>query len=51
MIFADFDAVLFDMDGTLVDSERFTERAVARVLEEEGVDRGDLDLTGYYGIT
>ena len=39
MTFTDFDAVLFDMDGTLVDSERFTERAIEGVLREENGKR------------
>lgn len=43
--------VLFDMDGTLVDSEDRTERAVAELLEQRGIELGDFDLTALHGVT
>lgn len=44
-------AVIFDMDGTLVDSELFTEMSVSSLLKGHGIDQGDLDLRQYHGIT
>lgn len=44
-------AVLFDMDGTLVDSEALTEIAVADLLTERGMDISDLDLVQFHGVT
>ena len=36
-------AVLFDMDGTLVDSERLTEQALRSLLPERGIALEGLD--------
>lgn len=44
-------AVIFDMDGTLVDSELHTGRAVRELLADEGIDDPDLDTTRFYGRT
>jgi HAD superfamily hydrolase (TIGR01509 family) len=44
-------AVVFDMDGTLTDSEGLTEQAIASVLADHGVDPGDDDETRYHGLT
>lgn len=44
-------AVIFDMDGTLVDSELITEQAVKRILRESEVTPENLDYTQFYGIT
>jgi len=43
-------AVLFDMDGTLLDSEHLTEKAIARLLADHGLS---LPLEGawFHGIT
>ena len=51
MRFKDVDAVLFDMDGTLIDSEQYTEGAVLRLLAEYGISEAGFDLTSLYGIT
>lgn len=37
-----FDAILFDMDGTLVDTERHTDTAIREVLEPYGIEEGFL---------
>ena len=44
-------AVLFDMDGTLIDSELNTEPAVAEVCREFGVENPELDYASFYGRT
>lgn len=44
-------AVIFDMDGTLLDSELNTERAVASLLQDRGLDDTGLDYKAFYGIT
>jgi sugar-phosphatase len=49
--FDDVQAVLFDMDGTLIDSEQYTEGAALRLLAEHGIDDAGFDLTTLYGIT
>ena len=51
MLFDDVCAVLFDMDGTLIDSEQYTEGAVLRLLAEYGLSEAGFDLTSLYGIT
>lgn len=47
----DLGAVLFDLDGTLVDSEDRTERAVARFLSERGVDSVGVGPADLHGVT
>ena len=36
MMFRDIGAVIFDMDGTLLDSEHFTMRSIAAALQRRG---------------
>ena len=43
-------AVLFDMDGTLVDSELLTEQALLALLPERGIDVEGLDLVQFHGV-
>jgi HAD superfamily hydrolase (TIGR01509 family) len=45
------EAVLFDMDGTLIDSEGYTERVVAELLRERGLPDLELDYRRFHGIT
>jgi len=47
----DVEAVLFDMDGTLVLTEDRTDRAVVALLAEIGEDAVDIDLTHFHGVT
>ena len=42
-------AVLFDMDGTLVDSELLTEPAIRQVCAEYGIRKFDLDCIQFFG--
>ena len=44
-------AVLFDMDGTLIDSEINTDDAVRTVLKQYNVTPPNIDYTRFYGIT
>ena len=44
-------AVIFDMDGTLVDSEALTDRALVELLDELGACAEDLDCRQFHGIT
>ncbi len=44
-------AVIFDMDGTLIDSETLTERAVHALLTQHGIPNPTIDCTPFYGIT
>ena len=45
-----FDAVIFDMDGVIVDSEPLHERAFLEVFDELGLrETHGLDFTAYYG--
>jgi HAD superfamily hydrolase (TIGR01509 family) len=45
-----FDAVIFDMDGVIVDSEPLHERAFLEVFGELGLrEKHGLDFTDYYG--
>jgi HAD superfamily hydrolase (TIGR01509 family) len=43
-------AVLFDMDGTLLDSEHLTDAAVERLLKGSGI-QVDVDYTRFHGMT
>jgi len=43
-------AVLFDMDGSLWDTEQVTERAVSQLLEEWRIDSTQVDLLIFHGI-
>jgi beta-phosphoglucomutase-like phosphatase (HAD superfamily) len=45
------EAVIFDMDGTLIDSELLTDKAVRQHLADQGIEPGDLDCTQFYGVT
>ena len=45
------EAILFDMDGTIVDSEVLTDRCVDRLLGELGVPGRDLDHQSLHGMT
>jgi len=44
-------AAIFDMDGTLVDSEPFTAASVRALLDDAGVDDPELDPTRFFGRT
>lgn len=44
-------AVVFDMDGTLIDSEGLTEQAIASLLASHGITPVDDDETRYHGLT
>lgn len=43
-------AVLFDLDGTLMDSEQITDRAVAELLTAREIDTQDIDFLQFHGI-
>lgn len=45
------DAVLFDMDGTLILSEDRTDRAVAALLKAHGLPIDAVALTSFHGVT
>ena len=46
------DAVLFDMDGTLIRSEDRTDAAVLALLAAHGIDApADFDLSSFHGVT
>ncbi|MBT6180001.1 MAG: HAD family phosphatase [Deltaproteobacteria bacterium] len=51
MAISNIQGVIFDMDGTLIDSELFTEQAVERLLTEEGLPTEGMDYKQFYGIT
>ena len=51
MAIEQIEAVLFDMDGTLIDSEGQTERAVERLLVERNLPVADVDFGAFHGIT
>jgi len=44
-------AVLFDLDGTLIDSERFTDRAIAELLAQRGIPSQNIDYLQFHGIS
>ncbi|MEE2960354.1 MAG: HAD family phosphatase [Myxococcota bacterium] len=44
-------AVIFDMDGTLLDSEILTEKATAELLHESNITETSLDYKEFYGTT
>ena len=44
-------AIIFDMDGTLVDSEIFTEKSVEKLLKDNMIETKNLDLKQFHGIT
>ena len=47
-----FQAIIFDMDGVIVDSEPLHERAFLEVLEEIGYGRSHgIDFPAYYGMS
>ncbi len=43
-------AILFDLDGTLIDSEKITDRAVAELLAQQQIEDPDLDFLQFHGI-
>lgn len=45
------EAVLFDMDGTLVDSEVLAEQITHALLAEQGVDSRGIDPHQFHGVT
>ena len=46
------EAVLFDLDGTLIRSEDRTDAAVLALLAEQGIDRpSGFDLSQFHGVT
>ena len=47
---ADIEGVFFDMDGTLLDSEHLTDRAIQRVFASKGLDL-DVDCRQFHGVT
>ena len=51
MAITGIEAVIFDMDGTLIDSELLTDKAVRHLLADKSIEPGDLDCTQFYGVT
>ena len=51
MRFREIEAVVFDMDGTLVDSEPLTLRAIERAFEKRGVSKENLHAGSFHGVT
>ncbi|MDP6933962.1 MAG: HAD family phosphatase [Myxococcota bacterium] len=43
--------MLFDMDGTLLDSEGLAERAIHALLTERDIEHSGLDYTSFHGVT
>lgn len=50
MNFTNISAVIFDMDGTLMDSESLSDLAVVAVLDEAGIEAPDLELFQFHGV-
>ena len=44
-------AVIFDMDGTLVDSEVLTEPAIMAFCHENGIDDANIDCSEFFGVS
>jgi len=44
-------AVLFDLDGTLIDSESLTDRAISDLLRVRSIAVADLDLSQFHGVS
>jgi beta-phosphoglucomutase len=44
-------AILFDLDGTLIDSETITDRAVGELLTQHNIDTKGLDFLQFHGIS
>ena len=51
MTISGIQGVIFDMDGTLIDSELFTEQAVEKLLLERGLPTEGVNYKNFYGIT
>ena len=50
-VFKNISAVIFDMDGTLVDSEIFTARAIRELCGECGIENVGMDCTEFDGVS
>ncbi|HIG57599.1 MAG TPA: hypothetical protein EYQ18_27115, partial [Candidatus Handelsmanbacteria bacterium] len=44
-------AILFDLDGTLIDSETITDRAVGELLAQHNIDAKNFDFLQFHGIS
>ena len=44
------EGIIFDMDGTLTDSETNTEKAVEELLTELGIDFTGLDIYQFHAV-
>ncbi len=44
-------AVIFDMDGTIVDSEALTEPAIKASCHENGIDDANIDSSEFFGAS
>ncbi len=51
MQFSQIEAIIFDFDGTLVDSESATDIAVAALLKQRALPDEELDYSQFHGIT